>query len=152
MGNKKINKKVAQKIKKLNYLNAKEADILGFVDEGNNTPAFVYLKYYDYRFECFSDWEKDELKQFSQFIEKMRKTTWTNIYKSGGKSGNKTGFGYTVHKDTNVLPNQDLVELLSEDVTFFELRIKDKIRVHGFRSKSAFCLIWLDRAHRIYPM
>lgn len=147
-----INKKVAQKKKALNYLNDKEAKILGFIDEGNNTPAFVYLKYYDHQYECFSDWEKNELKQFSQFVDKLRQTTWVNIYKSGGKSGSKTGFGYTVHKDTSVLPNQKIIEHLSQDITFFELRVKDKIRVHGFRSKSAFCLIWLDREHQVYPM
>lgn len=146
-----INKKVAGKKKQLNYLNNKEANLLGFVESGNSTPAYVYLKYFDSAFECFSDWKNDELKLFSNFVNKLRQTTWTDIYKSGGKKGSKKGFGYTIHKDRKVLPNQTLIKSLSEDITLFELRVSEVARVHGFRLKSAFVLIWLDRTHKIYP-
>lgn len=146
----KINKKVAEIEKNLRYLNPKEAELLGFDKEGNNVSAFVYMKYYDHTHQCFSEWQPDELRLFSAFIDKLRKITWTDIYKSGGKSGKKVGLGYTIHKDTDILPNQNIVKLLSEDTLFFELRVGGKIRVHGFRLRSAFCLIWLDRNHEIY--
>lgn len=145
-----INKNVAGKEKQLKYLNSREAELLGFISEGSNIPAYVYLKYFDHQFECFSDWQADELKQFSQFINKLRQTSWQNIYKSAGRPGNKKGLGYTIHKNTEILPNENLVKILSPDVTFFELRVSGSMRVHGFRQKSVFFLIWLDRKHRIY--
>jgi hypothetical protein len=144
-----INKKAADLDSKLNYLNHKEAEILGFENDGNNTPAYVYLKYFDSAYQCFSDWTKDELRSFTSFIEKLRKTTWTEIYKSSSGQ-NKAGLGYTICKNTKLLPNQSIVNSLSEDITFFELRISQVARVHGFRAKTAFCLIWLDRNHQIY--
>lgn len=146
---KKINKKVANIEKTLQYLNEKEAEILGFDKDGNNSCAYVYLKYYDHRHQCFSEWSRDELELFSSFVEKLRNTIWTDIYKSGGAQ-HKSGLGYTVCKQIDLLPNQDIVNLLSEDTTFFELRVSQEARVHGFRSKNAFCLIWLDKNHEIY--
>ncbi len=146
---KSINKKVANLDNQLQYLNEKEAEILGFEKDSNNNPAYVYLKYYDHKHQCLSEWSQDELKLFTAFVEKLRTTTWTDIYKSGG-SINKSGLGYTICKQTSLLPNQDIVNSLSQDTTFFELRISQVARVHGFRTRTAFCLIWLDRKHQIY--
>jgi hypothetical protein len=146
----KINKNVARIEKPLQYLTNKEAELLGFEKEGNDIPAYVYLKYYDNKYQCFSEWSTEELRQLSLFVEKLRSTTWINIYKSGASSGNKAGLGYTICKNTKLLPNQSIVNSLSPDVTFFELRVSSEARVHGFRSRAAFCLIWLDRNHEIY--
>lgn len=41
--------------------------------------------------------------------------------------------------------------VLSEDIGFFELRISQKIRVHGFQAQTAFFLVLLDRGHRVFP-
>jgi hypothetical protein len=132
-----------------------EAKFLGIVNDrdSNKEKAFVVLKYFDHCHECFSIWNNDELKGFTSFISKINSMTWGQIYSSGskGKSGKKTGFGYTVHKKKSVLPNQNIVKSLSEDITFFELRISQEARVHGFRVKSAFFLVWLDRGHNVYP-
>lgn len=129
-----------------------EAKLLGIDDKENN--AFVILKYFDGKYQCFSEWSNNELKDFTSFIEKINNMTWNEIYKTAGKgkSGKKTGFGYTVHKDKSVLPNKTIVDKLSEDITFFELRVSQEARVHGFRVKSAFFLVWLDRNHDVYPM
>lgn len=126
-----------------------EAKFLGVSDKEDN--VFVVLKYFDDSYECFSDWKENELKDFSGFIKTMKQMTWNEIYRSGGKS-NKTGLAYTVHTNKEVLPNQDIVKSISEDITFFELRVSKKARVHGFRVKSAFYLVWLDRNHEVYPM
>jgi hypothetical protein len=40
---------------------------------------------------------------------------------------------------------------ISPDIGFFELRVSDKIRLHGFQSQSAFFLVMLDREHRVFP-
>jgi hypothetical protein len=146
---KQINNKVANINRQLQYLNDKEAEILGFDNDGNNNPAYVYFKYFDHKYQCFSDWGQDELKLFSSFIEKLRNTSWTDIYKSGANQ-NKSGLGYTTCKNTKLLPNQNIVNSLSEDTTFFELRVSQEARVHGFRARTAFCIIWLDRNHEVY--
>ena len=130
-------------------LNEIEARLLGI--DGSDDKAFVTLKYFDSSYECFSQWKENELRDFSNFIKTINQMTWNEIYKSGGKS-NKTGLGYTVHTNKEVLPNPRLLETISEDITFFELRVCKKARVHGFRVKSAFYLVWLDRGHEIYKM
>ena len=38
---------------------------------------------------------------------------------------------------------------LSEDIKMFELRVDDKMRVHGFRIEQYFYLCYLDREHKI---
>ena len=139
------------------YLTDIERKALGITtasgENGFHDP-YVSLKYFRPSFECFSEWTHDELKALSRFIEKLRQTTWIDITtKTGGSIGQKTGLGYTTHKDRNKLPDlKDLNTIISNDITFFELRVTDKARVHGFRVKSAFFLIWLDREHRIYAM
>ena len=105
---KQINNKVANIDRTLQYLTEKDAEIFGFEKEGNNSPAYVYFKYYDHKHQCLSEWSKDELRSFTSFIEKLRNTSWTDIYKSGSNQ-NKSGFGYTICKQTSKLPNQNIV-------------------------------------------
>jgi hypothetical protein len=131
------------------YLTKVEQSFLGVTDDLE--PPNVNLKYYDPDFECFSEWTSDELKSFSEFTQKLKRLTWQQIYKSGGRLGDKTGLGYTPHKTRAYLPKHPELDSLSPDITFFELRITQKARVHGFRVKSTFFLVWLDRNHQIYP-
>lgn len=128
-----------------------ELKTLGLNDSTRDETAYVALKYFDEEYQCFSEWDKNELKAFTQFIRKMNNMTWVDIVGQGGKSGKKVGMGYTIHKNPDVLPNKDLRDKLSGDITFFELRVTDEARVHGFRVKNTFFLVWLDRGHNIYP-
>ncbi|MDM8560451.1 MAG6450 family protein [Candidatus Parabeggiatoa sp. HSG14] len=131
------------------YLTKMEQSFLGITDSLDS--PHVNLKYYDPEFECFSEWTYDELKAFSEFTQKLKRLTWQQIYRSGGKPGDKTGLGYTPHKTRTYLPKHPELDSISLDITFFELRMTQKARVHGFRVKSAFFLVWLDRNHQIYP-
>ena len=115
----------------LTYLNRSEAKLLGFDEDGNKCNAYVYLKPYDHNFECFSSWTPSELKEFTDFVNRLRQCSWTNIYKSGG-GYKKTSFGYTIHRNWDLLPNQKLRDTLSPDMTLFELRVSQKLRVHGY--------------------
>jgi hypothetical protein len=142
-----LNKNVVELSKDHHYLNAKDANALG-LGEGENIP-YLQLKFFDSKHQCFSEWTTDELKLFTAFIDKIQKSNWNEIFKSGSGT-NKSGFGFTKCKDTSLLPNQEIVKSLSQDVNFFELRVSQKARVHGFRVKSAFCIVWLDRNHEIY--
>lgn len=110
----------------------------------------VSLRFYCPKHQCFSSWTADQLHAFSSFCCKITKVQWNQIYKTGGGLGHKSGFGYTKHSSTKALPeNPDLPDL-SPEVTWFELRVDGKTRVHGFRSKSAFFLVFLDKDHEIY--
>jgi len=143
--------KTASRTKKENYvyLTNVERSFLGVTD--SDEKPHVNLKYYDPDFECFSEWMPDELKAFSAFTRKLKTLTWKQIYRSGGKLGDKTGLGYTAHKMKANFPKHAELDFINLDITFFELRITKKARVHGFRVKSAFFLVWLDRNHQIYP-
>lgn len=118
------------------------------IHKGDN--AFVVLRYFDSDHQCFSDWDRDELKAFSEFLRKICQQNWDQIFATGGSAGNKKGLGYTVHKDPKLLPNQNLIDRFGEDTCFFELRVSKKARAHGFRIKSAFFLLWLDKDHEVY--
>lgn len=113
-----------------------------------DSTVHIGLKYYDANHECFSKWEKPELKELSKFVKKLSNYTWNQVMQ---QAGSKNGFNYTLHKDIKKLPKEPKALGLSEDTTFFELRVDGDKRVHGFRSKSIFFLIWLDRNHQIYP-
>lgn len=128
-----------------------ETQFLGF-DKGRDEFPHVSLKYIQTDYECFSQWKTEELKDFSSFINKIGQLSWTEIFKSGGSLGHKTGFAYTKHDDRKKLPKYDALDRISPDITFFELRVNQRVRVHGFRVVSTFFLVWLDRAHRVYKM
>jgi hypothetical protein len=128
-----------------------EAKVLGIHKKDPEKP-YIALKYFQPSHQCFSDWEKNELKLFSSFVEKLRSTDWDTIFKTGGKLGSKSGLGYTLHKNKSKLPKCKSLEQISPEINFFELRVSEVIRVHGFRIKSAFFLVWLDNKHKICPM
>lgn len=131
----------------------KDLDILGLAanDNGQQT-AYVALKYYDPTAQCFSCWAKGELEAFSNFVRKVSQMTWEQIRRSGGSAGHKTGLGFAFHKDNAVLPSKaKTLQTVSEDTNYFELRISQKARVHGFRANSTFFLVLLDKDHELFP-
>ena len=68
-----------------------------------------------------------------------------------GRDDSKGHAAYTIHKDHSVLPNNAELEEISPDLTWFELRVDGESRVHGFRVKDAFFLVYLDQNHEVYP-
>ena len=153
--NRKLRRVTAQqseKISAVHDLTLKDAALLGVVvpEDGRERP-YVSLKYYWPDYQCLSSWDADKLKAFSAFCRKISQSKWAEIYRTGGAVGHKTGMGYTVHKDPDVLPDNPELKVLSPDLTWFELRVDGECRVHGFRVKDAFFLVFLDKDHAIYP-
>lgn len=148
----KVAKKSAEEPAPERKLTKFESAVFGLLKDETSACAHVNLKYYSPDFQCFSDWTAEELKAFSQFCTKLRKMRWHEIYRTGGSLGSKTGLGYTPHKDIKKLPAHPELESLSEDLTWFELRVSEKVRVHGFRAVEAFFLVFLDREHSIHKM
>ena len=130
-------------------LTSVERALFGFYTGRDENP-YVSLKYIDTEHQCFSDWDQSELKLFSGFLKKLAQTPWPEILRSGGTAGNKTGLGCTHHKNRQLLLNSAVLQKISEDINFIELRVSQRARVHGFRLASAFFLVWLDRDHEIY--
>ncbi|RKZ54463.1 MAG: hypothetical protein DRR16_03160 [Candidatus Parabeggiatoa sp. nov. 3] len=145
--------------------NKKEVKILGLVSEEieanakvPNMNPYVALKYFKSDWQCFSDWESQELKEFSSFLEVLSKHTWQQVYNTGSKIP-KHGLAYTKYEIDEVKSEaiksrlKSVEKEISEDINFFELRVnQDKLRVHGFQSQSAFFLVVLDRNHEVFPM
>jgi len=119
---------------------------------------YVALKYFKSDWQCFSDWEQQELKQFSSFLKILSKHTWQQVYETGNKTP-KHGLAYTKYEVDDVKSEaiksrlESVKNEISEDINFFELRVnQNKLRVHGFQSQSAFFLVVLDRNHEAFPM
>ncbi|MGK9199024.1 hypothetical protein [Sinorhizobium meliloti] len=150
MAKSKFGKVAAEQKKNALEFNEFEKFVLNAEKHSDGEMPHVNMKYYTSSFECFSTWSPEDMKSFSNFIDKLRQMKWSDIYKTGGKLGHKTGLGYTLI-DRKKLPNNDMLEKVSEDITFFELRVDKAKRVHGFRCLDAFYLVYLDRDHRICP-
>jgi hypothetical protein len=127
-----------------------EVALLGLAGLQRDERPYVNLRYYWPDHQCFSSWDAAKLKAFSQFCRKLSQVKWQDIYKTSGSPGNKVGFGYTPHKNIDVLPANPDMPSFSPDLTWFELRVDQESRVHGFRAKDAFFLVFLDRDHEIY--
>ncbi len=146
MARKTTNKKIPPLVNKEELLSKKERHILGVGTYKDDYP-YVSLKYIQTRSQCFSEWNKKELESFSAFLNKLKESSWNQIEKTGGKKGKKVGFGMTKHKSSKIsLSKEDLPEF-SDDLKFFELRCGQQARLHGFRCKSAFFLVRLDKNH-----
>lgn len=98
----------------------------------------ISLKYLNIACECFSNWEKEELKSFSNLIEKLKKQTQSQI-----KTNTKNCHA---HKGS-AKQNRFSKPTISDDIKFYSLRVNNKARVHGFFIESVFFLVWLDRNH-----
>jgi hypothetical protein len=159
-------KKIQEEVRKLVVrASHKDIKILGLVvseipknTEMSKLQPYVALKYFRSDWQCFSEWTKAELEQFSKFIEKLQNHTWEQVYKTGNKIP-KHGLGYTKYKVEKVKSGaiwqtlKSVQEEISEDIDFFELRVNQKkLRVHGFQSQAVFFLVALDRNHEAFPM
>lgn len=118
-----------------------------FLIGGDNASVFLSLRFIQNDFQCFSEWDKNDMSCFWNFNNEVHHKSWTMVYSTAGKK-QKTGLAYTP-LPLHSYPNSDFKNQLSKDITLFELRLNDKIRVHGFRHKSIFYLCWLDKNHTI---
>lgn len=115
---------------------------------GDDKLVFVSIKNLQNNFQCFSDWSKIEMNKFWNFNDSIHKMTWSQVLQTASKGKNKRGLAYTViprEKYKNISFFKDL----DKSISIFELRIDNKIRVHGFRECSIFHLCVLDRKHEI---
>lgn len=142
-----INKNVASLKSEAVYINKNVATLIGNNENGDDFKVIISFMHLQNSYQCFSDWSKQEMNEFWSFYKKLHQCTWQQVYLTSGKT-QKNGFAYTVIPISKY-PNKEFKENLSKDITIFELRVNQKIRVHGFRNKAVFYICWLDKNHGI---
>ena len=123
-------------------LTAIQQQLAGLV--GGRKTLYLALKYYYRDFQCFSEWERDELRQFSSTSETVCQLTVTELFRHRG----------LVPKSHRTEPKTAIPANLQQhlsQVTFTELRVTQKARIHGFIVDPIFFLVWLDRNHEVFP-
>jgi hypothetical protein len=146
--------KLSPNEKKIFDLVERDAEVADSVLKKN---PYVVLKYFQEAWECFSEWEKDELQQFSGFLKHLGNHNWQQVYTTGSKIP-KHGLAYTKYEISGASDGakehlKRVRQSISEEISFFELRVnQNTLRVHGFQSQSAFFLVLLDRSHAVLPM
>lgn len=131
------------------YITQNPTIMEGWMLDGNNASVLVSIRFLQHHHECFSDWEKQEMKVFWDFLDKLHNYTWQQIY-DGSRKSDKAGLALTRIPKRNY-PDGEFRKSLDEQIELFEFRVDQSKRVHGFRMKSLFYLCWLDKNHRICP-
>ena len=101
---------------------------------------------YDRERQCASTWQQDEIKLLLDSFRKLSSQTWEEIFRSGGKTGGKSGLGYTPF-DLDGCPIKRPVGL-SEDVRMSEIRASEEARIYGAHIAGVFFVVELDRGHK----
>lgn len=143
----KINKNVASTKVKHKIKNHTDVVVEDIESNGNEKNVFISIKHLQSNFECFCDWSKSDMGFFWNFNNFLHSLTWEQVYSTSRKNY-KAGVAYTVISRSRYI-KIPFIKSLSPEITMFELRVSDRIRVHGFRDKSIFNLCILDKDHRL---
>lgn len=115
----KINRKNSDKNQEKIRIENKIMGLAEYGESAENEKGYIALKYFDKNFECFSEWTADELACFSNFIDKINRLEWKEIRRH-------SGLCFKSIDNANGIPNNDIKEKLSKDITFCEFRITQK--------------------------
>jgi hypothetical protein len=115
--------------------------------DGDRAHVVASVRFLQHDFQCFSDWSKQDMKAFWNFIEKLHKYDWKNLIKTGGKFG-KTGLAPTFISIDKYSDNE-LRKAMEDEVPVIEMRVDKTKRVHGFRMGPIYYICWLDKNHKI---
>ena len=102
----------------------------------------VSMKYYQRKTECLSEWQKNELKALSGWLEKIRLKTVQQVKSNPNDCHAHAGGKFT---KGFVLPKE-----VSHERQLYGLKASGKARVHGFFVDQKFFVVWLDRNHRLH--
>lgn len=103
----------------------------------------ISLKYWHSGSQCLSDWQRSELTKLRKLIDKVQGLTASQVR-------NDPGLQWKVHKGP-AARGFARPAALSKDIDLCELRVDGKARVHGALFDGTFFLVWLDRAHAVFP-
>lgn len=118
----------------------------------NNQGLFTKLSitYLHTQAECFSSWQKPELKKFSTFINKVNQKKINELSGGGLQLDNS---GPDMGKKVRDYMRKNFSEHISPDIidgiVVKHLRVDQEMRVHGYFEHNTFHIIRLDRGHKI---
>ncbi|WP_343671531.1 hypothetical protein [Chitinophaga sp.] len=114
---------------------------------GNEAHVMASFRFVQNDFQCFSDWSKQDMKIFWNFIKKLHNNSWRTVLAAGGKVA-KTGLAPTIIP-INKYPDGALRRAIENEYVMFEFRVDHVKRIHGFRRGPVFYICWLDKNHKI---
>lgn len=107
----------------------------------------ISLRYYQKKPECWSEWNDRELKSFTKVVVQLRDQTSDEIKGRGTRGSPACRMHVGEVKTAGFVRPPEI----SPDISFHELKVTDKARLHGFFLGEVFFLVWLDRNHRAFP-
>lgn len=87
------------------------------------------------------------MKAFWRFLGKLKRADLSDAVQFAGK-GMSAGFGMTKIQK-HLYPSGGFIPEADGDEEFYELRVDNKKRIHGFYKGNIFHICYLDRNHRI---
>jgi hypothetical protein len=104
----------------------------------------VSLAYWHSSSQCLSEWNAAELKKLRKAIDKVQSLTAVGVRTDPGLNfkqhfGPSKGSGFSRPPD------------MPKDFSLCEIRVGEKARLHGSLNGDSFYLVWLDRAHGVFP-
>lgn len=111
-------------------------------NENKNYDDYICLIKFEYCDRKFplEKLSNKQLKSLMTFLKKIEKCTWKHI-KNEDKS-----LKYEIIDN----PNQNIPKNVPMDARIISLRVSEKFRVIGFRSKENLYIIWFDKNHEVY--
>lgn len=131
------------------FINREAAILKGWKQDGNTASVLVSFRFIQHDYECFSDWTKEQMNIFWGFLRNIHQVSWQTLFNQGGRGQNKAGFALT-YLPRDKYPN-GFMQQVDPLIEFFEVRVNQKMRVHGFRDDSIYYLCYLDKDHQFCP-
>ena len=110
------------------------------------TISFRYVKPGD-RF-CLSHCGRDQVKAYKDLLRRLTTVEWRDVLSTSTKNkANKTGFGYTSYKDTDLRAARP--GSLDKGIQISGVRASGKARLFGAYKDGVYYVLWFDSEHKI---
>ena len=116
-----------------------------------DTPVSISYRYVQpgHKF-CLCHCQKAEIRDVADCLHQLTTLAWEQVWRSGGRRGNKQGLGYTPYDDSD-LHHVNRPADFSPDIQIAGIRASRKMRVFGGHKDHVFFVLWFDRNHKIVP-
>jgi len=144
MVSKKAKRRKRKIIRKQALQNQKESNRIpkSETESPPSRPLAISFRYFT-KPSCLSKLDDPVLRDFTKFVKKISELERHQIQVDGGLNcklhKGKPASGY-------------IYPPLSEKPTYYEMRLNEKVRVHGFFNDNVFFLIWIDPKHKVFPI
>lgn len=110
--------------------------------ESYNVKAQLSFTYLDKTKWKLTEWNSEELKDLIETFQTIESLDWNEIQSHSGLRYKQ------LHNPPKV--NNDKISPDSM-ARICEMRVCPRKRIHGFRVRNIFCLVWFDKDHQVCP-